>query len=63
MQIRGGAGPYEAAAIAAVIERVLSEEAAASLRPPTSPLLPNWVALPPPSTGQLRPSLPPPDVP
>jgi len=63
VQIRGGAGPYEAAALAAVIERVLSEEAAAAQRPPSSPTLPTWVAVPTTTADQLRAPLPPPATP
>lgn len=43
IQIRGGAGPYEAAAIVAVIQRVIDEETAAQvIRPkPNEPTA--WV--------------------
>lgn len=42
--IKGGAGPFEAAAVAAVIVHVLeSERAARALRPPASNLPPAWM--------------------
>ncbi len=41
--IRGGAGPYEAAAIAAVIEQLLAEEAAQRSLPPQRPRPEAWV--------------------
>lgn len=49
-QIRGGIGPSEAAAVIAVVSRVLEEEALASTRPPIRNLLPAWVR-----SGHARP--------
>jgi hypothetical protein len=43
VEIRGGAGPYEAAAIIAVIQRLLDEAAAARNRLTAPPLPPAWV--------------------
>ncbi len=44
IQIRGGAGPFEAAAVAAVVSHVLeAEEAARVRRPGSSNQLPAWV--------------------
>lgn len=44
VEIRGGAGPFHAAAIVAVIDHVLNSEAEAqSRRPPASNLPPAWV--------------------
>jgi hypothetical protein len=42
-EIRGGAGPYEAAAILAVFDRLLAEAAAARAERPGPPRLPAWV--------------------
>lgn len=42
-EIRGGAGPYEAAAIVAVFNRLLAEAAAARATRPGPPRLPAWV--------------------
>lgn len=42
-EIRGGAGPYEAAAIIAVFNRLLAEAAAARSERPALPRLPAWV--------------------
>ena len=42
-EIRGGAGPYEAAAIVAVFNRLVAEAAAARAVRPGTPLLPAWV--------------------
>ena len=41
--IRGGAGPYEAAAIVAVFNRLIADAAAARALRPGSPRLPAWV--------------------
>lgn len=43
IQIRGGAGPYEAAAVLAVITRVLEEEEAVRARRPAQRVAPAWV--------------------
>lgn len=43
--IRGGAGPYEAAVIAALVHRMVSEEAALARRRPPSSLPPAWVRM------------------
>jgi len=43
IQIRGGAGPYEAAALAAVIVRVLEEEDVLRARRPARDVPPAWV--------------------
>jgi len=43
IEIRGGAGPYEVAAITAVVELVLREEAVARARRPAPDVLPAWV--------------------
>lgn len=43
MTIRGGAGPYEAAAVVAVIRRTLEEEAALRARRPAPAVPPAWV--------------------
>lgn len=44
MQIRGGAGPFEAAAVAAVVNHVLeSEQAARVRRPANANRFPAWV--------------------
>lgn len=50
IRIRGGAGPYEAAAVLAVVMRLLDEEAAARATLPARPVPPAWVRL-----GQPRP--------
>jgi hypothetical protein len=42
-EIRGGAGPYEAAAIVAVFNRLLAEASAARAAQPGLPRLPAWV--------------------
>lgn len=42
-QIRGGAGPYEAAAIAAVLAYITSEQLAAAAEPPPRPQQSAWV--------------------
>jgi hypothetical protein len=42
-EIRGGAGPYEAAAIVAVFDRLLAEAAAARAERRGPPRLPAWV--------------------
>lgn len=41
--ITGGAGPMEAAAIVAVVQSVLDEEAAARATPPARRIPPAWV--------------------
>lgn len=41
--IRGGAGLYEAAVVAAVIQRVLDDEAAVRAIPPRGNVPPAWV--------------------
>ena len=41
--IRGGAGPYEAAAIVAVFNRLLADAAATRASRPGPPRLPAWV--------------------
>ena len=43
LQIRGGAGPYEAAAIVAAIARITAEQAAAAAEPPPPPHQSAWV--------------------
>ncbi len=43
IEIRGGAGPYEVAAIAAVVDLVLREEEVARARRPAPDVLPAWV--------------------
>jgi hypothetical protein len=43
IQIQGGAGPEEAAVIAAVVERLLIDEAAAMATPATPPRQSAWV--------------------
>lgn len=43
VEIAGGAGPYEAAAIVAVITRIRAEEAAAMAQLPRPPRPPAWV--------------------
>ena len=50
MQIRGGAGPYEVAAIVAAVTRVLAEEEAAAATPPRRQEQGRWVI-----TGRARP--------
>jgi hypothetical protein len=42
-QISGGAGPYEAAAIAAVLAYITSEQLAAAAEPPPRPQQSAWV--------------------
>ncbi len=42
--IKGGAGPMEAAAIAAVIEQIVEDERRASATPSRRRTLPPWVA-------------------
>jgi hypothetical protein len=42
-EIKGGAGPYEAAAIIAVFNRLLAEASAARSARPGLPRLPVWV--------------------
>lgn len=58
MIIKGGAGPREAAAIAAVIAVLLEEESAPS--PEHRPEPSAWVAAVRQATSRLRPSPPPP---
>ncbi len=41
--IRGGAGPFEAAVVAAVLDQVVNEEEALARRRPPSSLPPAWV--------------------
>jgi hypothetical protein len=43
MEIKGGAGPYEAAAIVAVFKRLLDEAAAARANRPSAPRPAAWV--------------------
>ncbi len=43
IEIRGGAGPYEVAAVAAVVELVLREETVARARRPAPNVPPAWV--------------------
>ena len=43
LRITGGAGPYEAAAIAAVVDAVLAEEAASLAMPVMPPEPSQWV--------------------
>lgn len=43
IRIRGGAGPYEAAVVAAVIQRVLDDEATLRAIPPRLHVPPAWV--------------------
>ena len=54
MQIRGGAGPYEVAAIVAAVTRVLAEEEAVAATPPRPREQGRWVL-----TGRTRPVQPP----
>jgi hypothetical protein len=42
-EIKGGAGPYEAAAIVAVFSRLMAEASAARAARPRPPRLPIWV--------------------
>jgi hypothetical protein len=42
-EIRGGAGPYEAAAIAAVLAYITIEQLAAAAEPPPPPQQSAWV--------------------
>ena len=42
-EIKGGAGPYEAAAIVAILNRLWAEAAAARSERPALPRLPAWV--------------------
>jgi hypothetical protein len=42
-EVSGGAGPYQAAAVAAVIARLVEEAAAARFQPPRAPRPPAWV--------------------
>ncbi len=64
LQIRGGAGPYEAAAIAAAIHRVLEEEAESRARRPAPHVPPAWVRLgqAPPVTRFTPPVVPDPGI-
>jgi hypothetical protein len=41
--IRGGAGLYEAAAVAAVVTELLAEEEVERSKPPRQPVPPAWV--------------------
>ena len=50
MEISGGAGPYEVAAIVAAVTQVLAEEAAAAATPRRPPEQRRWVL-----TGRARP--------
>ena len=50
IEIRGGAGPYEVAAIVAAVSRVLAEEAAKHAVPSQPPEQGRWVL-----TGRARP--------
>lgn len=43
-EITGGAGPYEAAAIAAVLAYITSEQLAAAAEPPPRPQQSAWVS-------------------
>lgn len=43
LTIRGGAGLYEAAAVAAVVTELLAEEEMARAIPPRQPIPPAWV--------------------
>ena len=43
VSIRGGAGPQEAAAITAVVAKILADEAIARATPPTPPRQSTWV--------------------
>jgi hypothetical protein len=43
IRITGGAGPFEAAAIAVVIQHILEIEATARARPPGRNVAPAWV--------------------
>lgn len=43
IEIRGGAGPFEAAAVVAVVNHVLESEKAARSRRPPSHLPPAWM--------------------
>ncbi len=58
LQIRGGAGPYEAAAIAAVIVEHEEQERRRGVQAPVSNLLPPWVLVvrPVPPFGSLPPA-------
>ena len=42
-QIKGGAGPYEAAAIVAAVSRIMDEQAAAASSPRLRPQQSAWV--------------------
>ncbi len=50
IKIKGGAGPFEAAAIAAVIQHLLDIENAGRAKPPAAPVPPAWVR-----SGMARP--------
>lgn len=43
IEIRGGAGEFEAAVIAVVLDRLAEEDKAVKRNPPRSPGLPAWV--------------------
>lgn len=43
LQIRGGAGPYEAAAVVAVIDEMLRREELSRSKAPTRPVPAAWV--------------------
>jgi hypothetical protein len=45
IRISGGAGPFEAAAIAVVIQHILETEAAARSKPPRRNTPPAWIRL------------------
>lgn len=60
IQIRGGIGPYEAAAIAAVIRQSLIAEEDARSRPPLDRRPPAWVRIGMPTPlGRFDPPTPP----
>lgn len=54
IEITGGAGPYEAAAILAAVQQILAEEQAAAVVPPARPEKAAWVKAVPPGPPRLR---------
>ena len=45
IEIKGGAGPHEAAAIAAAVHQALADEDARRSKPPKRPRLPAWITV------------------
>ncbi len=45
MEIKGGAGPHEAAAVAAAVHQALAEDETRRGRPPIRPKLPAWITV------------------